>query len=308
MYLSIISPVFKAEKILPELVKQITKTATEIAENDYEIILVEDSGPDDSRKIINSLCEKDKHVKGIFLSRNFGQQYAINAGLDYSRGKWVVTMDCDLQDTPESIKVLYSRAQEGYDIVYASRQQRHDNWLKKTESKIFNRVISYLTGVKQDSSIANFVLYRRKAVNAMKSMKDYSRYYPLMNHWIGFRQYTQPVMHAHRADNQKSSYTLKKRIKLAFQTIISFSDKPLRLLLGLGFLIVGVSIVAAISLIINYFINNTDVKGWPALFISIWFIAGIIIILLGLIGLYVGKIYGTVKNRPAYIVQETINI
>ena len=308
IHLSVVSPVYRAATILPELVKQITETAVEIAGDNYEIVLVEDFGPDNSREVISEICAKDPHVKGVFLSRNFGQQYAINAGLDYAQGEWVVTMDCDLQDTPAAIHQLYNRAQEGYDIVYASRQERQDGFLKKFASKKFNDTMSYLTGIEQDGSIANFVLYHRKAVDAMKSMSEYRRYYPLMNHWIGFRQYTEPIPHAERADELGSSYSWRKRINLAIETIIAFSDKPLRLMIYLGLMIMLFAFLGVFAMIINYIVSDVEVSGWLTTIASLWIIAGLIIIMLGLVGAYVGKTFEATKRRPTYIVQETLNV
>ena len=154
-HLSIVSPVYRAEKIIPELVERIKIAASQITDN-FEIILVEDCGPDNSWSAIEKECLIDKRVKGIKLSRNFGQHYAITAGLNYSKGEWVVVMDCDLQDLPEEISNLYNKTKEGFDIVLARRFERQDTFLKRLSSKIFYTTLSYLTGTKQDNTIANF--------------------------------------------------------------------------------------------------------------------------------------------------------
>lgn len=307
MYLSIISPVYRAEHILPELVRQIEEAAAQITDS-YEIILVEDCGPDDSRKVIRELCLSKPHVKAVFLSRNFGQQYALNAGFDAASGEWIVTLDCDLQDTPALILQLYNRAQEGYDIVYASRKNRQDDFFKRMGSKCFNYLLGRLTDTVQDDSIANFVIYHRDVVMAMKSMHDYRRYYPLMNHWVGFKSYVEFVAHAQRADEQKSSYSFSKRIKLALNTVIAFSDKPLRLMVLLGGMISLFTLLAALILAVHYYVTGITVSGWLTLFVSLWFIAGILIVLLGIIGIYIGKIFEEVKGRPSYIIAEKLNI
>lgn len=307
IHLSIISPVYGAEKLLYELVERIKDTASQITDS-YEIILVEDCSPDNCKVVIKELCSNDQKIKGIFLSRNFGQQYALNSGLDYAQGEWVVTLDCDLQDNPAEILKLYKRAMEGYDIVFASRISRKDTLFKKISSKYFNILLGYLTETKRDNSIANFVLYNRKAVLAMKNLGDYHRYYPYINQWIGFNIYAEPITHNERKDGIESSYSISKRLKLAIATIISFSDKPLRLIIKLGILIVIVSFIAAILLIINYFLSDIVVSGWLTTFVSLWFIAGIIILLLGIIGIYIGKIFESVKHRPTYIVSEVLNI
>ncbi len=305
-HISIISPVYGASTLLEELVRRIGESVSKITEN-YEIILVEDHGPDDSWQKIKAVCEKDPRVIGIRHSRNFGQQYAINCGLDHARGEWVVTLDCDLQDRPEEIINLYNKAQEGYDIVLASRQNRQDDFLKKLFSKIFYRLLSYLTDTHQDASLANFSLYHRSVVDALKSMNDYSRYYPTMIHWVGFRLVKLDIQHASRTDGKKSSYNFKKRLALAFDTIVSFSNKPLRLTVKLGILILFTSMLFAIALVISYFFTDISVSGWASTFLSLWFLSGIIVTILGMIGIYVGKIFETVKRRPSYIVGERIN-
>lgn len=306
IHISVVSPVYRAEKTLHELVRQIEEVVSPISEA-YEIILVEDCGPDNSRQIIREICKKDAHVKGVFLSKNYGQQYALNAGLDAASGEWIVTLDCDLQDTPAFIQTMYNRAQQGYDIVLASRQQRQDGYVKRLGSHAFNKLMKYLTEVDMDESIANFILYNRKVVEAMKAMGDYRRYYPLMNKWVGFRPYVEPIPHAERTDGISSSYTLRKRINLAWETIIAFSDKPLRLMMKTGVWISALTIIAALILAIHYICTGIRVDGWLTLFVSIWFVFGVQMSLMGLVGVYVGKIYEQSKSRPSYIVSERIN-
>lgn len=305
-HISVISPVYGAAKLLDELVRRIKESVSQITE-DYEIILVEDHGPDDSWEKIKAICVSDEKVIGIQHSRNFGQQYAINCGLDHARGEWVVTLDCDLQDRPEEIISLYNKAQEGYDIVLASRVNRKDDFLKKMYSRMFYRVLSYLTDTHQDGSLANFSLYHRKVVEALKSMGDYSRYYPTMIHWVGFRMAKLEIQHASREDGKKSSYNFRKRLTLAFDTIVSFSNKPLKLTVKLGILISLIAALFAVALVIRYFFVDTDVSGWTSTFLSLWFLSGLMISVLGMVGIYVGKIFENVKGRPSYIVGERLN-
>ena len=171
---SIVSPVYKGEKMVHELVKRISETVNKITE-DFEIILVNDYSPDKSWEAIEDACKKDSRVKGINLSRNFGQHYAITAGLSYAKGEWVVVMDCDLQDRPEEISNLYQKAMEGYDIVYAQRKIRQDKFLKRMSSKIFHNVYDYFSGLKTDESIANFGIYSSKVIKEFNKMKERSR-------------------------------------------------------------------------------------------------------------------------------------
>ncbi|HZK08911.1 MAG TPA: glycosyltransferase family 2 protein [Bacteroidales bacterium] len=304
--ISIISPVYGAAASLEELVQRIKASVGTITDN-YEIILVEDHGPDTSWEIIEKLCASDPKIIGIRHSRNFGQQYALNCGLDHARSEWVVTLDCDLQDRPEEIINLYQKAQEGFDIVLASRQNRQDDFLKKFFSRIFYRLLSYLTNTRMDPSVANFAIYHHKVVDALRSMNDYYRYYPTMIHWVGFRLAKLPIAHAERPDGKGSSYNFRKRLTLAFDTIISFSDKPLRLTVKLGLLISLITALLAIVLVVRYFVKAEAVSGWTSTFLSIWFISGLIITILGMIGIYVGKIFENVKGRPTYIVGQRLN-
>jgi len=304
--ISIISPVYGAAILLPELVARIHKAVKQITGN-YEIILVEDNSPDNSWEVIKQLSISDDKILGLSLSRNFGQQYALNAGFDKAAGNWIVTLDCDLQDEPERIMDLYNEAKKDYDIVFASRINRQDGFIKKLGSRWFYKTLGYLTNTDQDNSIGNFILYNRKVIEAMASIGDYYKYYPMLNRWVGFKTKVLPVEHAERKDNVKSSYSFKKRLRLAFTTIIAFSDKPLRLVLRLGIFLVFISLIVALILIVRYFIVGVTVSGWLSIFISVWLLSGIIIMVLGLLGVYMGKIFETVKHRPSYIIKESTN-
>jgi dolichol-phosphate mannosyltransferase len=291
---------------LEELVRQIEETVSKLT-SDYEIILVEDHSPDNSREIITEICRKNKRVKGVFLSRNFGQQYALNAGFDLSTGDYVVTLDCDLQNPPAQIKDLYEKIQEGYDIVFASRQNRPDNFFMTQGSHLFNKLMGFLTDTKQDESLAEFAIYRRKVIDAMAQMGDYRRYYPLMNQWVGFKTAKVFVNHDERTDGKESSYSMRKRIELAVTTAVSFSTKSLRLIVYFGVVITLLAIIAALGLVIKTIVRDTPVNGWVTLFVSMWFIAGIMISVMGIIAVYIGSIFDEVKHRPSYIFDEKVN-
>lgn len=185
MLFSIVSPVYRSESLVAALVERIS-ASLETLTQDYEIVLVEDCGPDASWERIMEQCRRNPKVVGIKLSRNFGQQYAIQAGLDAARGEWVVVMDCDLQDRPEEIPKLYQKALEGFEIVLASRKNRKDNFFKKFTSQAFYAVLSYLTEVKQDPTVAHFMLLHRKVVNALQQTGDYHRSYPMLVKWVAF--------------------------------------------------------------------------------------------------------------------------
>jgi dolichol-phosphate mannosyltransferase len=305
-HISIVSPVYNAETILEELVLRIEVCVKQIT-SDFEIILVEDCGPDGSWQKIVKLSENKPHLKGIKLSRNFGQHYAITCGLDYALGEWVVVMDCDLQDQPEEINNLYNKAKEGYDIVLARRAERKDTFFKKLFSKIFYRSLGYLTGTEQDETVANFGIYNKKVIAALQIMKESIRYFPAMVKWVGFKSVKLNVEHAKREEG-KSNYNFKKLMNLALDIILAFSDKPLRLVVKSGLFVSFVSVAIAIYYFIKWLNGDVIVLGYTSLIISVWLLSGVIISTLGVIGLYVGKIFEGVKNRPIYLKTKTVNV
>jgi polyisoprenyl-phosphate glycosyltransferase len=303
--ISIVSPVYKAEKIIDELIRRIIDSLEPITA-EYEIILVEDGCPENSWEKIELLAKNNPKIKGIKLSRNFGQHYAITAGLDHGKGDWVVVMDCDLQDQPEEINKLYHKAIEGFDIVLAQRNNRKDTILKRTYSKLFYRTLGYLTGSDQDEAIANFGIYSKKAVYEIVKMRESIRYFPTMVKWVGFKTAKVPVEHADRMEG-KSSYNFKRMLNLALDIILAFSDKPLRLTIKLGFYISIIAILMALYTLLKWMSGGIVVIGYASLITSIWFLSGCILITLGVVGLYVGKTFEGVKNRPLYIIEKKIN-
>lgn len=303
--ISIVSPVYRAEKILSELYDRI-KLSVETITDDFEIILVEDCGPDDSWKVIKELSLNDNRVKGVKLSRNYGQHYAITCGLDLAKGEWVVVMDCDLQDQPEEIPALYSKALEGFDVVLARRENRKDSYLKKISSRLFYRTLGYLTGSEVDESIANFGIYHRKVIDAVSELRESIRYFPTMIKWVGFNQTAITVEHASRAEGE-TSYNFKKLRNLAIDIMLAYSDKPIRLTIKAGFLVSLFAIVIGIFYLIKYVSGDIIVPGYASLIISIWFLCGLMITILGIVGLYVGKTFEGVKKRPIYLIDSSTN-
>lgn len=305
MELSIVSPIYRGEKMLDELVRRIIDSVKDITD-DYEIVLVNDCSPDNSWEKIVQLCNENKKVKGVNLSRNFGQHYAITAGLSKTSGNWVVVMDCDLQDRPEEIPNLYAKTREGFDSVFAQRVERQDTFMKRLSSAAFYFVFSFLTDSKQDKSVANFGIYNRKVVNAILSMGDSIRYFPIMAQWVGFRKGYLPVQHAERQVGS-SSYSFFKLMRLASDNMIGFSDKPLRLMLTFGFYVVIGSLLVALYYFEKWCLGLIVVDGFTTMVISLWLIAGILTMMLGITGLYIGKIFDRVKGRPVFIIGETVN-
>lgn len=304
--ISVVSPVYKGEKMAVELVLRNVEALTGMGV-DYEIILVNDASPDNSWQAIEAECKKNPKVKGLNLSRNFGQHYAITAGLAYTSGDWIVVMDCDLQDRPEEIPNLYAKAQEGYDSVLAQRVQRKHGWFKKMGSKCFYKVFSYLTETKQDASVANFGIYNRKVIDAVLSMGDAMRYFPTQIQWVGFKRAYLPIQHDERAEG-KSTYNLSRLFRLAFDTIISFSDKPMRLMVKMGVLVTLASFIVGIVFLVRYCLGEIEVLGFTSLIISLWLLGGIIISLIGVVGIYLGKLFEKAKERPTFIIDQKINL
>jgi dolichol-phosphate mannosyltransferase len=301
----VVIPVYKGEPFVDQLVDQLVLELEKITP-DFEIWMVEDGGPDNSWSKIIENSKKERRLKGLQLSRNFGQHQAITAGLDHARGTWVIVMDCDLQDKPSEIHKLYAKAQQGYDIVLAGRSERQDNFLKRAFSKYFYIVLSYLTGTTIDPQVANFGIYSHKVIRQVVKMRESIRFFPMLIKWVGFKSCIIPVEHGAR-ETGKSNYSFGKLFNLALNIMLAFSDKPLRLMVKMGVVISFFSLVFAAYNIIQYFRGIIYIKGFASLIVSIWFLSGVIISVVGLVGLYIGKIFEQTKERPLYIVNHTVN-
>jgi dolichol-phosphate mannosyltransferase len=274
---------------------------------DYELIMVEDCGGDGSWELISELASSDSHVKGVKLSRNFGQHHAITAGMDVCTGDWVVVLDCDLQDDPAAIARLWAKAKEGYDVVNARRVGRKDSFLKRVRSKLFHMAFRWLSGLSCDPRVANFRIMSRKVVDAYNTMRETSRALGVQVHWLGYPTASIDVPHASRHDG-KTSYTVRKLLALALDIAIAYSSKPLRIAIILGFVIAVCSMGIGLWLLVRYGVLGIPVPGWTSLMVSVWCLGGIIIATLGVIGVYVGKIYDETKRRPIYVIEKTLNL
>jgi polyisoprenyl-phosphate glycosyltransferase len=305
MNLSIVIPVYQAYNMLNELVNRIISAVGPLVEQ-YQIILVDDFSTDQTWQKISDICDENSNVIGLKLSRNFGQHYAITAGLDNAIGQWVVVMDCDLQDVPEEIPKLYAKANEGFDIVFARRNNRTDKFLKILFARLFYKVYSYLTGMKNDGSVANFGIYHKKVIDNIRLMREPMRAFFPMVHWVGFKSSYIYVQHGKRLYG-KPTYNFRKSSKLASEVMLSYSEKPLRLITQLGFLISLISFFIGFYYLVQYVAGKTLVSGYTSIIISIWFLGGLIILFLGVLGLYISKIFAGIKNRPLYIIDQKIN-
>ena len=305
-HISVVSPVYRAEKIVQELVMQLHDNLQTFT-NKYEIILVNDASPDFSWNIIAEECAKDKRVKGINLSRNFGQHYAITAGLTFAKGDWVVVMDCDFQDRPDEIPNLYRKAQEGYDIVQARRTGRQDTFIKRLSSTVFHIIYSYLSGIKTDKTVGNYGIYSQNVIAEFNKMKETARSFPSLLNFLGFKKTVLDVNHSKRFDG-KTSYSLGKLLHLTADVILSNSNKPLKLTIIVGFIISLLSFLLAIYNVFAYLFGVIRLEGFTTTIFSIWFVGGLILFVLGVVGLYIGRIFDQVKERQLFVVKETLNI
>ena len=302
--ISIVSPVYRAEKILPILVSEINLVMERIGE-DYEIILVDDRSPDNSWEVMKVLSSQNSKIKSIRLSRNFGQHSAIFAGLTKAKGDWVVVMDCDMQDQPKEIAKLYKKALEGYDIVLGQRENRKDKFLKKLTSRLFYKVFNYLSGANFDNNVANFGIYHQKTIKSILDMGDYVKFFSLFINWIGFKSVSIPIEHGEREEG-KSTYSVGRLFKQAFNVIISFSDKPLRLFINFGLSISILSFVLGIYYLYLSITHKITQPGFSSLILSIWFLSGIIISCIGIVGVYLGKTFDQAKGRPTFIIDKEV--
>lgn len=305
VFLSIVTPVYRTGAMLEELVARISVAAGSFTDS-YEIVLVEDGSPDASWDQVVALATKHAFVRGIKLSRNFGQHAAITAGLEQSKGEWIVVMDSDLQDVPEEIPRLYQLATQGYAIVAAKRMEKAHSFFRRFASKVFSYLLTWLSGLSADYTIANFGIYSRQVINEVISMPEMHKFFPMSINWVGFRRTTLEYKHGERGEGN-SGYNLKKLLRMAMNITLAYSDKPLRYVVRLGFIISLVSFIYGIIVLWRYFTGHISVLGYTSLIVSIWFLSGVILFTLGVVGLYVGKTFEEAKRRPVYIVEKKIN-
>jgi glycosyltransferase involved in cell wall biosynthesis len=305
-YLSVVIPVYNESSLIDELVKRV-KINLKLITEDFEIIVVDDGSQDDTWSSIENEARLENRIKGIKFSRNFGHHYAITAGLHKATGEWVVVMDGDLQDRPEVIPELYKKAQEGFDVVFVSRQNRPEKLYYRIAQKIFYWILRSLSGLDFDSRQANFSILRKKVVKSFKNFPENARFYGSTIKWLGFKRSFILADHGSRYSG-KPSYTLKKRIKLALDIVLSFSERPLRFAIGLGLLMSSISILLAIWIMFGTLKWGYSVPGLSSVVVSILFSSGVILTVLGIIGIYLGRIFQEVKRRPLFVISETFNL
>lgn len=306
--ISVVVAVYNASETLGILINSLSETIPSF-EQYYEVILVDDGSEDDSWQIIQKHSGLDYQIKGIKLSRNFGQHNAISAGLRFSQGEYVVVMDCDMQDSPTDIEALYEKIKQGYEIVYTLREQRFHSRFRNIGSFIFNYIFNLLLDSKAQSSsynIGTFSIITRKVVNAFLSVNDHNRHYLIILRWLGFRSDIIKIDHHPRLAGQ-STYTVSKLIRHAINGIVSQSNKLLTLSIFAGLLFCCASFLGIIGLLFLYFSHGFK-EGWTSVIILLLFSTGLLMMSLGIVGLYIGKVFDQVKNRPLFFVDRVLNI
>ncbi|MFN8259570.1 MAG: glycosyltransferase family 2 protein [Chitinophagales bacterium] len=304
MDISVVIPVFNEETNLPVLYERLVNSVTSIS-NEYELIFVNDGSKDNSLNVIKALSLKNPQVKYIDFSKNFGHQLAVFAGLENAKGDSIVIIDADLQDPPELIKELYVKMKEGYDVVYAQREQRAgESWHKLLTAKLFYRFINKLSDVAIPMDTGDYRIISKKINAIIVSMPERNKFLRGQIAWAGFNQTSVTYKRDERYAG-KTNYSYSKMFAFAFDGITAFSNLPLRLATYMGFVVSLVSFFVILYTLYQKYINGNVVQGWSSLMVSVLFIGGVQLICLGIIGEYLGRIMDNVKQRPIYLVRES---
>lgn len=302
MDLSVVSPVYGCIGCLEELAERVERAITPLGLS-FELILVDDGSPDGAWSRILEITATRPWVRGIRLSRNFGQHNAISAGLHQASGKRVVVMDCDLQDRPEEIPAMLSAMRGDVDYVLAQRVDRQDGVLKRLGSWAFYRALSWLTGVTHDHTTANFGAYSRRLIDLINRMPEADRFFPLMVKWTGMPHALVPVAHDRRSAG-RSTYSLRRLVRLAMNVALSYSDKPLRMVVVAGLFFAALSLLVVAYSLYRYWDGDIQVAGYTSLMASIWLVGSLVLSSIGVVGLYLGRLFIDSKQRPHFIVAE----
>lgn len=311
--ISIVIPTYRSEDNLPVLLDRICKVF--LNENmDFEIIVVDDNSPDNTLVFLRKIAQQQPKIKVISLARNFGQQVAISAGLKHIKGEAAIIMDDDLQDPPEFISELIKKWKEGYDIVYAIKQNRKEGFLKKAAYKLFYKILAKLSEIEVPRDSGDFCIMSRQIVTVLNGMNERDRFVRGLRAWVGYRQ-TGIECDRGKRHSGKPAYTFSKMIKLSLDGIFSLSNKPLKLTSWFGFIMsffafIGI-IITFFQRIFSYIYPESRFAVWPgfsSILLSILLIGGMQLISIGIIGEYIGRIFNEVKQRPLYLIKESIGV
>jgi glycosyltransferase involved in cell wall biosynthesis len=304
--IAVVVPVYMGKAVLRELCERLVATLMKTTDC-FSIILVDDRSPDNAWPLICELGQQDQRIRGIQLSRNFGQHYALTAGIDHAHARWYVIMDCDLQDAPEDIPLLYAKAGEGFDIVVGVRRKEGHGLIKRVASRFFYAAFNLLAGINLDWSAGNYRIFSDGVADGFRQMREQMRFFPASLSLMGFEVGYVPLPHYSRPEG-KSSYTLKKLARLGVNAILVHSQRPLKIAAALGLFISALSLLAGLGIMVRALIWGATVTGWASLIVAICIIGGIQIFVTGVVGIYVGKCFEEAKKRPLYFVRDTSNL
>lgn len=300
---SIIVPVYNEEAVINETYRRLTQVMQSLGQS-YELLFVNDGSIDHTAEIIGKLAEKDECIRLLNFSRNFGHQIAITAGMDYAHGDAIVIIDADLQDPPEVIPLMIKKWQEGYEVVYAKRSKREgETWFKKWTASLFYRILHTMTDINIPLDTGDFRLIDRKVCDVMKNMREKSRFVRGLVSWAGFHQTAVEYVRAERFAGE-TKYPLKKMLRFAMDGITSFSLKPLKIASYTGAVISLISFVYLLVILAEKLSPTATVPEWSLPVAGMFLLNGVILIILGILGEYIGRIYDECKNRPLYILRD----
>ncbi len=305
--LSIVIPLFNEQEVMPFLIEELNKVGVTLS-NNYEVILVDDGSTDNTFELIKKVSEQDSKFKVIKFSRNFGHQAAFNVGIDFAQGNMVLTMDGDLQHPPSLIPTFIKQAEDGHDIVIGERlSNKQNSKFREVLGKTFYKLMSSITNL-EFKNISDFALYKRNVVNALKKLPERERYLRGMIQWVGFKKkYVPYVVESRKAGTPK--YNIKRLTRLVLSGVTSFSAFPLRLSFWIGIFVFLISVGLGVFVILDHYFNpNPLAAGYATISLIILFLGSIQLIILGIVGEYMYKMFNEIKGRPLYIVSEVCNI
>jgi glycosyltransferase involved in cell wall biosynthesis len=304
--IAVVIPVYMGKTVLRELCERLLTTLTKTIAS-FSIILVDDRSEDNAWPLICELGQQDNRIRGIQLSRNFGQHYALTAGIDHAHARWYVVMDCDLQDAPEDIPSLYAKALDGLDIVVGVRNKEGHTIIKRVASRFFYALFNLLAGINLDSNIGNYRIFSNRVADGFRQMREQMRFFPASLSLMGFDVGYVQLPHYSRREGE-SSYTLRKLARLGINAILAHSQRPLKIAAALGLFISALSLLGGFGILMGALFWGATVTGWASLIVTLCVLGGIQIFVTGIVGIYVGKCFEEAKKRPLYFLRDTSNI
>ena len=303
---SVVVPVYNEAEVIGEMYRRLTHVASTLPDLDYELIVVDDGSRDESYSSLVSLARSDSRLRVLKLSRNFGHQTAITAGIDVARGDAVVVIDADLQDPPEVIPDMVQRWREGFDVIYGVRAKRSgETMMKLATASVFYRMLHRMTNISIPVDAGDFRLMSRRAADQLRAMREKDRFVRGLISWIGFKQTSVPY-HREARFAGKTKYPLRKMLKFAIDGLTSFSTVPLKLATWMGYLASAFAFIYLASVFVQKWLGRT-VEGWATIMVAMLFMGGVQLICLGIMGEYIGRIFTEAKQRPLYVVEEFVN-